>query len=83
MKKLAILFLVVGIIGTLSCNDDAYNQDKCLESVQKKYPKDKIYLIPGEKYTFIVQDSTHLYFVKTMDPNSTEVTGSTAAILIQ
>ena len=68
MKKLLIIPLLA-----ILCSCEGNNKYKCQQSVEKMFPGANIYRIRNG-YDFIVEDSTHLYHVKTMSLSSSEVT---------
>jgi hypothetical protein len=67
----AILLLAAG----LSSCGDSFNSDKCWQQVQTTFPKSTVWKMPDKNYAFIVVDSCGaVYYVKTMNDKTTEVT---------
>lgn len=68
MKKLLIIPLIA-----LLCGCEGMSPYKYQQAVEKEFPNARIYRIRNG-YDFIVEDSIHLYHVKTMNLSSAEVT---------
>lgn len=55
--KTKLLLLVMTALSITSCND-AFNRDKCLNSVKKAYPNCEVYFaIQRNEYDFIIKDT--------------------------
>ena len=73
MKKLFGLLVVLGLVLT-SC--DAFDDSKCRATVEAVYPKMEVYSLPGERYRYIVSDSTGtIIYVRVMG-RSTDITST-------
>lgn len=76
MRNLLVVLSIVYclILGTSSCGDP-FDSEKCLMTVQENYPKAIVWKLPEKNFSFIVCDTNGgVYFVKTMDGNSTNIT---------
>jgi hypothetical protein len=63
-RIIGLLMAVILIISLVGC--DSFDNAKCLETVQKKYPKAKIYPLPDKDCRYIVVDSAEVRYVRVM-----------------
>jgi len=74
MTKLFYI-LIVSLLFT-ACTGDAFNQTKCMSSVQAKHPGAIIFAIPKQDYKFIVIDSVNVMYVETLSGKTSDITAS-------
>lgn len=82
MKKI-FLFLIIILTVFTSCNSDAVNENKCLDSVIKAYPNSTIYVDLEDPFYYYVVDSIGLILVKTMSPSSPDITSTIRLTKVQ
>lgn len=68
MKKLLIIPLLA-----MLCSCEGVSEYKCQQAVEKMFPDARVWRV-NKGYTFIVEDSLHLYYVETMSVRKAEVT---------
>lgn len=87
--KISILAVIKGFFILLvmcclfSCNSTAADENKCLESVKRCFPKSKIYKQPGQSFTFYVVDSTGVKKVTTLNVYSSNIDGITEFVVVK
>ena len=69
MKKLLIISLLAMLCG---CGE-GLDKYKCQKSVEKMFPNAKVWRV-GNGFSFVVEDSLHLYYVETMNMSDANVT---------
>ena len=77
-KTLILTVMLLTSCCLFSCNNDAMDEDKCLEcleSVIKVYPNSKIYKNPIKDFEFYVVDSTGMRKVTTLNVRNTRIDG--------
>jgi hypothetical protein len=77
MKFKTLLITCVASTAILfsSCNDEASDPIKCLNSVKSVYPNSKIYKHPESSFIFLVVDSLGMREVTTLNSNDSNVDG--------